>query len=141
MIRINDNISIDENQLVFKFSRSQGPGGQNVNKVNTRVTIYFNVANAESFTDAQKRTVLARLKTRADKTGVIRVFSQKHRTQKANKAAATKRLVELLAQALQTPRKRRKTTVPRYAIEQRLKEKKHRSRLKQQRGKSDFPYE
>ena len=141
MIKISDDVEIAESQLVFKFTRSGGPGGQNVNKVNTRVTVYFDVAHCDSFTDMQKRQILSRLKTRSDKTGVIRVISQRHRTQKANKAAVVERLVELIVAALKTKPKRRKTKVPRHAIEQRLKQKRHRSQLKSRRAKTNYPDE
>ena len=138
MLKIRNDIEIDEKQLVFKVSRSGGPGGQNVNKVNTRVTVYFDVANCDSFTGVQKRRILSRLKTRADKAGVVRVVSQKYRTQKANKTAAMERLVSMLEEALKTRPKRRKTKVPRHAVEQRLKQKRHRSLLKRQRVKSNY---
>ena len=141
MIKIRNDIEIAESQLVFKFTRSSGPGGQNVNKVNTRVTVYFDVASCASFTDAQKRRILFRLKTRSDKAGVIRVISQRHRTQKANRAAAAERLIWLLEEALETKPKRRKTKVPRHAIEKRLKQKRHRSLLKSRRAKSNYPDE
>ena len=138
MIKIRNDIEIAESRLVFKFTRSSGPGGQNVNKVNTRVTVYFDVANCDNLTSVQKRRILSRLKTRADKTGVVRVVSQKYRTQKANKTAALERLVSLLEEALETRPKRRKTKVPRHAVEQRLKQKRHRSLLKRQRLKSNY---
>ena len=138
MIRINNKVLIEEDQLVFKFSRSRGPGGQNVNKVNTRVTVYFDVAGCSTFTDIQKKQILLHLKTRADKTGVIRIVCQKHRTQKANRIAAIERLIELLREALKTRRKRKKTTVPRSAVEKRLKQKKHHSLLKRQRVRPKF---
>jgi ribosome-associated protein len=141
VLKIRNDIEIDEKQLVFKVSRSGGPGGQNVNKVNTRVTAYFDVNNCTSLSNTQKRRILSRLKTRADKAGVIRVVSQKHRTQKANKDTAVERLLHLLEQALGTRRKRKKTKVPLYAVERRLKEKKRRSQLKHQRSKSDILYE
>ena len=141
MIKIRNDIEIDEGQLVFKFTRSGGPGGQNVNKVNTRVTVYFDVTNCDSLTNIQKRQVLSRLKTRSDKAGVLRVVSQRHRTQKANRVAAVERLIWLLEEALETKPKRRKTKVPRHAIEKRLKQKRHRSLLKSQRAKTNYPDE
>ena len=141
MIKIRNDIQIDESQLVFKFTRSGGPGGQNVNKVNTRVTVYFDIPNCSSFTDVQKWRLLSRLKTRSDKDGVIRVVSQKHRTQKANKAAVVERLVTLLKEGLETKPRRIKTKIPRRAIEKRLKEKRHRSQLKSQRAKTSYPDE
>ena len=133
MIEIKNNISISKEELVFRFSRSGGPGGQNVNKVNTRVTVLFDAANCESFSDEQKRLILKRLATRANKNGVIRVVSQRHRTQKANRAAAVERLGELLREALKKRSVRKKTAVPERAKQKRLEEKKRRSMLKKQR--------
>ena len=124
--------------LIFRFSRSSGPGGQNVNKVNTRVTVFFDVAGSESFSQVQKKQILKQLATRADKNGVIRVVSQKYRTQKANRAAAVERLVELLRGALEKKAVRKKMVVPEKARRKRLEEKKRRSMLKQQRAKKDF---
>ena len=138
MIKIKDRIFIREDSLVFKFSRSSGPGGQNVNKVNTRVTVFFDVVGSESFLQEQKKQILERLATRADKDGVIRVVSQKHRTQKANRTAAVERFVELLRGALEKKAVRKKTIVPEKARRKRLEEKKRRSMLKQQRAKKDF---
>ncbi len=138
MIEIINEISISEDELVFRASRSGGPGGQNVNKVNTRITLFFDVANSESFSDVQKRRILKRLSTRADKNGMIRVVSQRFRTQKANRTAAVERLQQLLAGALKTRPIRKKTRIPFAAKKQRLEDKRRRSLLKQQRAKRNF---
>ena len=140
MIEIKNNISICEDELVFKFSRSGGPGGQNVNKVNTRVTVFFDAANCDSFSDGQKRQILKRLATRANKNGVIRVVSQRYRTQKANRRVAVERLGELLREALKKKAERKKTKVPERARQRRLEEKKRRSILKRQRAEKDFEF-
>jgi len=120
MIKITDQISISADELVFKFSRSSGPGGQNVNKINSRVTLLFDLSNSKSFSIYQKRRILTRLASRADKHGVIRVVSQHYRTQKANRRAVAERLGELLAEALKTKPARKKTTVPYQAKQKRL---------------------
>ncbi len=140
MIEITDKIGICEDELVFKFSRSGGPGGQNVNKVSTRVTVLFDVARCGSFSDVQKRRILKRLRTRANKDGVVRVASQRYRTQKANSRAAVERLGELLREVLRTRPIRKKTAVPRYARRRRLEEKRRRSMLKRQRAEKDFEF-
>ena len=138
MIEITDNIFISEDDLVFKASRSSGPGGQYVNKVNTRIALLFDVANCESLSDTQKRRILTRLATRATKEGIIRVVSQKHRTQKANRRAAIERLQQLLKEALRIKAVRKRTRIPYSARKRRLEEKRRRSMLKRQRAKKSW---
>jgi len=138
MIKITENISIREDELFFKVSRSSGPGGQNVNKVSTKVTLLFDVASCESFSNEQKKQILARLASRTNKQGVIRIVSQKFRTQIANRNSATQRLQVLLREALKRKPIRKKTNVPEYARKRRLEEKRRRSLLKKQRAKSDW---
>ncbi len=140
VIAITDEIHINEDKIVFKVSRSSGPGGQNVNKVNTRVTLFFDVAACEVLSDTQKQRILARLATRADKNGVLRVASQKFRTQSANRAAAMERLCRLLREALAPPPIRKRTRAPARAHEKRLDEKKRRSALKKLRSGKDFDF-
>jgi ribosome-associated protein len=135
MLTISENLAIPDEELTFEHSRSSGPGGQNVNKVNTKVTLRFDVAASPSLSDAQRDRILQKLHTRITKDGVLRVTSQRHRTQRANQEAAVERFVELIRGALERRRKRRKTKIPRQAHERRLEEKKRRSRLKRDRGK------
>lgn len=136
MIEIGGGVFIDEGSVDFEFSRSGGPGGQNVNKLNTRVTLLFNVAACTTLTEEQKTRIHRRLPTRISKDGLLRVVSQRHRTQAANKAAAAERFAELIADALKRRTPRKKTRVPRAAVERRLQSKKQRSRLKEQRRQS-----
>lgn len=138
MIEIDDKTQIDESELSFKASRSSGPGGQNVNKLNTRMTLRFDVAGSASLSDEQKRRVRSALSTRIDKQGVLRVVSQRFRSQEGNRQAAIERFVQLVGEALAPRPVRKKTKVPRAARERRLAEKKHRSRIKQQRGSPDW---
>jgi len=138
MIEIAQNTSIAEEELTFKTSRSGGPGGQNVNKVNTRVTVLFDVGNSPSLSEDQKRRIASELSGRMDRQGVLRVVSQKYRSQEANRRAAVERLQQLLQEALKPVPIRRKTRVPAAARERRLEEKRQRSRLKSQRGTRDW---
>jgi len=126
-----EGVPIPEGELVFKASRSSGPGGQNVNKLNTRVMVLFDVAGSPSLSDQQKQQVLSRLVRRIDKEGVLHVAAQKHRSQEANRRAAVERLQQLVQEALQPEPVRRKTKAPAAARERRLQEKKQRSDRKQ----------
>lgn len=138
MIAITNHVHIGADELTFKASRSGGPGGQNVNKVNTRITLLFDLAGSPSLTESQKRRIAQRLSTRIDKQGVLRVVSQKHRTQEANRRAAVERFVQLLAGAVKPIPVRKKTKVPRSADERRLKQKKQRGQLKKSRRESSW---
>jgi ribosome-associated protein len=128
-------VEIDENELSFSYTRSSGPGGQHVNRVETRVTLRFDVAGSPSLTEEQRERVLRRLATRINKDGVLRVVSQRHRTQEANRRAAVERFHELLAEALRPRRVRRKTRVPRAARRRRLESKRRRGEVKRLRRK------
>jgi ribosome-associated protein len=133
MIHLTDEIVISENDIAYKFSRSTGPGGQNVNKLNTRVTLLFNVARCRSLTDVQKQKILARLTSRISDDGFLTVVSQRHRTQHANRLAAQRRLGELLTSALVEKPARKKTTIPRAAHQRRLLRKRRHSEIKRRR--------
>ncbi len=133
MPRIDEQLTIPDAELRFATARSSGPGGQNVNKVESRVTLLFDLAGSASLSEAQKRLLRRRLPGRINKLGVLRVMSQKHRTQAANRAAATERFVELLRAALR-PRRPRVGTRPSAASRQRrLDDKRRRGRLKAER--------
>ena len=135
VIKINDRLAVPEEELSFAASRSGGPGGQNVNKVNTRVMLRFDVKRSPSLSDWQRGRILSRLATRITKDGVLVITSQRHRTQRANRAAAVERFAELLREALKRQRVRKKTRVPRAVKERRLEAKKRRGRVKKLRAK------
>ena len=135
MIVINDQISIDDDELDFVATRSSGPGGQNVNKVATRITLRFDLAGSPSLAPEHKERIGERLATRISKAGVLRVSSQRHRTQKANREAAVERFVELVRDALEVRPKRRPTRAPRSVDRRRLEDKRRRARLKRERSR------
>ena len=135
MIEVTNEISIPEDELRFTASLSSGPGGQNVNKVNTRVTLWFDVVNSPSLSPEQKELIASRLGSRINKDGVLRVISQQTRSQLANREAAVERFVSLLRTALKREKVRRKTGVSKMAKKRRLEEKKQHSILKRERSK------
>jgi ribosome-associated protein len=138
MLEINSSTKINEDWLSFQYSRSSGPGGQNVNKLNTRVTLFFDVVNCPDLSDQQKKLILSKLATRVDKNGVLRIICQKYRTQNANRRAAVEKLKLLIAAALKGKPLRHKTTIPRWAKEERLEQKKKRSRIKKLRSRPEL---
>jgi ribosome-associated protein len=134
---ITPKLSIPDDELTFTASRAGGPGGQHVNKVSSRVTLRFDVANSPSLTAAQKRLIAERLRTRLSGEGILRVACRRHRSQAANRAEAVERFVELLRGALKRRRRRTRTAVPVFEKRRRLEEKGRRSRLKRERRATD----
>ena len=134
MIQITDAISIPDSEVTFTASRSGGPGGQNVNKVSSKVTLAFHVASSAALSQDQKQWVAKRLATRINNDGVLQVISQRTRSQEMNRTDAIERFAELLKRALTPRRARIKTRLPKTVKEQRLQEKKRHSVKKQTRS-------
>jgi len=126
-------VKIDPEDVTFVFSRSGGPGGQNVNKVNTRVTALLDPAALEGLGAADLARLRRRLAGRMDRQGRVRVVCQRFRTQQANRRAALERLQDLIDQALARPKRRIPTRPPRSAIDRRLRAKKQRAERKRLR--------
>jgi ribosome-associated protein len=133
-VAVDERLSIPLAELSFETSRAGGPGGQNVNKVESRVTIVFPVAGSPSLDEAQRARLVERLGSRISKAGLLRVSSQRHRTQAANREAALRRFAELLRDALAEDPERRPTRPSRAARRRRLDDKRGRGRIKQLRG-------
>ena len=138
MILINDQLSIPESELTFAASRSGGPGGQNVNKVSSRITLTYDVEHSPALSADQRARVRARLATRINKEGVLRVVSQRTRSQELNRDDAIARFAELLRAALTVELPRVKTRVPRAARERRLEDKRKRTTVKKSRSEKDW---
>ena len=126
-------VDIDESELDYEFARSSGPGGQNVNKVETKVTLKFDIAASRSLSDLQKSRVADGLASRITRDGVLRVTSQRHRTREANRHAAIARFIELVDDALEERTPRKPTKVSRAANRRRIEGKKRRGQVKRLR--------
>lgn len=124
---------IDPRELKFTSSRSGGPGGQNVNKVNTKVELRFNVDGSASLDADEKIRIKSGLSRRINSEGDLLVISQSERTQLMNKKAAEEKFYKLLAGALTVKRKRKKTAPTGSSVEKRLKKKKQRGEVKRLR--------
>ncbi len=132
---INGKIRIPTSEVLFKASRSGGPGGQNVNKLNTKISAEINISNCSFLTDEQKAVILKKLAGRLTKDNRLLVESQQFRSQKANRDFAVEKLAKIIENALKKQKKRKPTKPTRTSVEKRLKSKKMKSRLKQQRQK------
>jgi ribosome-associated protein len=124
-------------EFIFQASRSSGPGGQNVNKVNSKIELRFNIQNSVILTDDQKEILLSKLSSKISLDGFLIVVSQRDRSQLVNKEDAISKLYELIEKALR-PVKRRKSTRPtRSSVEKRLTGKRIKADIKQNRQKLD----
>ncbi len=133
MIRITDQISIDESELEESFIRASGPGGQHVNKTETAVQLRFNVRRSPSLPNDVAVRLIKLAGSRATQDGVIVITAQNERSQKRNREEALARLVDLIRKAAVRPVKRRPTKPTKASREKRLQKKKQRSAIKSMR--------
>lgn len=134
MIEVAPGVLIDENEIVWRFARSSGPGGQNVNKVATAVRLRFDVARAGGMPEPVRRRLLHLAGGRATGEGVILVEAGRFRSRERNKQEALERLLDLVRRAAVEPKSRRPTRPRRGAERRRLEQKAHRARLKKLRA-------
>lgn len=121
------------NEITFQTSRSGGKGGQNVNKVETAVTGYFNISASQLFTDEQKSLLAEKLSNRINSEGFLMVKSQTYRTQLENKDEVVRKMNDLVAKALEKKKKRKPTKISKAAKEKRLESKKKKGEIKEGR--------
>ncbi len=139
MIKITDQISLQDDELTETFVRASGPGGQNVNKLSTAVELRFDVRGSRSLPDDVSIRLQRLAGRRLTKEGILVIEAQSHRTQERNRADALARLVALIKEAAVVPKPRRKTKPSRAAKAERVDHKVHRGKVKRMRGKKpDF---
>ncbi|HJR68010.1 MAG TPA: alternative ribosome rescue aminoacyl-tRNA hydrolase ArfB [Gemmatimonadaceae bacterium] len=137
-IRITQTVAIPRSELVVRATRSGGPGGQHVNTSSTRIEITWDVTRTRALTDDERTRVMARLGSRVSDEGTVRVVASDSRSQRQNRERAETRLSDLIRRALAVPKARKRTRVPRGAVEARLEDKRRlRERKRQRRWKGD----
>ena len=134
MLQISNTVSIPEHEIEMSAVRSQGAGGQNVNKVASAIHLRFDIP-ASSLPDRYKERLLALSDQRITKEGVIVIKAQEHRSQEQNREEALRRLQDLLKSAVVLPKKRQPSKPTRSSQRKRLDSKSKRGQIKTMRGK------
>lgn len=124
-------------ELVFTSSRSGGPGGQNVNKVNTKVTLSFELFSSTILTEEEKNTITQKLSGHISKEGILQISASEKRSQLHNKVIAINKLDKLLAKAFIIPKPRKSTKPTKSSVKERLEKKKIISEKKKNRKRLD----
>jgi len=132
------NKEIILSELQFKAVRSSGAGGQNVNKVSSKVILIFNLQNSNGLNEEEKMWLQKKLKTKLTQDFFLQLSCDEDRSQKRNKEIVTKRFFELLEEKLKKPKPRKATKIPKIINEKRLQEKKKSAEIKESRKKPDF---
>ena len=130
--------SIIASEFLFKAVRSSGAGGQNVNKVSSKVVLTFDLVNSKGLTEEEKILLQTKIATKLTQDGILILTSEEDRSQLKNKEKVIKKCFRLLENALIVPKERKETKIPRAVKEKRLNAKKVMSVLKQNRKKPNF---
>jgi ribosome-associated protein len=125
-------------ELQFKAVRSSGAGGQNVNKVSSKVVLTFDLKNSKALTEEEKTLLISKLTPRLTSEQILILNCDEDRSQLKNKTIVIKRFLELISKSLVVPKKRKATKIPRSVIEKRIKAKRNLSEIKQNRRKPHF---
>ncbi|AIJ36701.1 Peptidyl-tRNA hydrolase family protein [Flavobacterium psychrophilum] len=125
-------------ELTYKAVRSSGAGGQNVNKVSSKVVLSFDLQNSQALSEEEKELILVKLSSRLTSENILILNCDEDRSQLKNKAIVTKRFLELLKNALIVPKIRKATRIPKSVIRKRIKDKKNISEIKNNRKKPNF---
>lgn len=141
MIKVNNKISLNENELKFDFIRASGPGGQNVNKVSTAVQLRFNIMTSKSLTEHEKVMIIKGNRNKVTNEGILIIEAKRFRTQEKNKQDAINRLIALIIKCTKIKKPRRKTKIPKSVMEKRIEGKKRKSQTKKLRKRVNKNFE
>jgi ribosome-associated protein len=133
MLMISARISIPDEELHFSFARSSGPGGQNVNKVNSKATLHWNATTSPALPEEIRQRFLALYASRITNDGEVVITSQESRDQPKNVAICLEKLKQMIVAVLTVPKKRRPTKPTKGSQKRRLNEKKQRAQVKEGR--------